>query len=990
MRLLKLTIILILLHNCVRDPSNDIEFTDEPEVGIPESPEDPTSSPTSPGSLHYPLSGKSYSHLRLLREQMTEDYFFSPSNYNDNPKLSHTICSEQPYKVFQIGSQGIIVTTGTTDQVGSFTGWVPEDKEVLIEIPECGLKCVAKAGESNLICDPYMDAVIKYFERELDLTLLDSQFDKVPIASLITAATMILKIDTFQRADFRFSSHLALCRKSSENDDCTLKLMENSSIKSFLHLTKGLIIHDNIDQQGIPLHHARAYEEVFNFAYMIDTITALGMSLNITDDLLRDLNVETFSPSLPVKIAEDAKNTLLTTLQGNEDSLFHHSHAECVQIIRTTSHKTEQVSYFSPTIDPALLLLDATVANICPNYTKFPYCNEELADSSTCISNYLVFMDDYPQSSPLIITLGLDKLIHLTDSMQKSTPSKFSLKQIQSLGKELFSLPNLSSDELDGLLITLSNFPTYHLLKNQTVEINTSINENPRGLSSFEVVAHTIPFPGEVKKVPLFCEIPDLMNGHLGSNRIFCTRPADYSFSFDQYTLINGSPQSYMLSFDQLSSKQGIYRVLYPNGLPVKVEGQLLLVQEINPAHSTCKQEESEPLSHMMEIHGKQGIAVFQKVLIICKEFNFINKDKNYRLTAGNKLTSLIEGEPHQFSTVVLPSIDQKPSQQQLCIFDPGQAMKKGEILDAQIELVYCHEDHPRDLLYYLTTFGSSAEEDKLPLIPISFLNHLPIFRDSRNPHPILHEIPAPEILNKVLQLPISFLTNHLTPTQLEDIRTFRHEGVSSILHENNQDLAIFSPYYDDFNQDQEWNCMQMDETTDGEYSYLSQLTYCSLKKSKMEQVFAMLPPSVIGFFNQNPDLLGLSGTEIPQPFPDPDVINEFGAYIFSCLDGSRPSKINLDDLQGAGHTCGDTSQTIRIRNIYAKPNTTSSLSPKALLRQSLFAYRFLSFNKAILETKKQFAPIDAIALYASFLNQNRIDDYNSQLSHFIQKLFPK
>ncbi|MDH5716307.1 MAG: DUF4215 domain-containing protein [Spirochaetia bacterium] len=115
-----------------------------------------------------------------------------------------TPCSGS-YGVYSIGGDGTALSSGTLSADGSFASDAPITDEVVVQFAACGtasfpaMKCLGKAGESGLICDPLSNGIIMALEYALDPTGVvtvetSADFKGLEIYTLVKALGDIVRV----------------------------------------------------------------------------------------------------------------------------------------------------------------------------------------------------------------------------------------------------------------------------------------------------------------------------------------------------------------------------------------------------------------------------------------------------------------------------------------------------------------------------------------------------------------------------------------------------------------------------------------------------------------------------------------------------------------------------------------------------------------------------------------------------------------------------
>lgn len=127
-------------------------------------------------------------------------------------KFSQNLCAGAPWSMSYVGGGGSAIATGTADSNAEFSvPSVPKGNEGIITFSgaSCTQRCLVKAGDAGIVCNPVADAVVGAFESALSKSITDATFADVKLAKIGAAIQQAAEGDS--AAVSAFNADIATC-----------------------------------------------------------------------------------------------------------------------------------------------------------------------------------------------------------------------------------------------------------------------------------------------------------------------------------------------------------------------------------------------------------------------------------------------------------------------------------------------------------------------------------------------------------------------------------------------------------------------------------------------------------------------------------------------------------------------------------------------------------------------------------------------------------
>ncbi len=973
-------LVLIILTACIKNQSSPEQQQPKEETSNPPNNKPaPLPSPHLVEDTQLFISGRAYTQIQIPETNETLETFFSNDINNlSEEEQSAYLCTYSPYKVYQVGSGSTIVSSGSTDVTGSFSSWISDSKEVLIEFEECSLRCLAKPGDSDIKCDPIADAVLNYIEHQNDLSLLDTSLANIQLANLLLSTSEIIRIEMGKRYDYQLSSQLAICRKSPQKQNCLIELMEISSIKSIYPLIELKIQKNLLINKGVTLHDTAAFSDLVSIPKIIELLAGMAINLVIPLDKYENLDPH-----------DDQVNFLSKLIE--RQFTFSNASLLCQSSIVHPNLYTIRHSYYQPRILNFDDWKEKPLASVCPSALP----NNDSIKSKNTIdpTTHLLIASDLNESFsnhlPLnTLEFNYQFLEKISQDISNTSPTYFSPSKVIEL------LEGITSKNLiEKVDLPWQSYPPsiadIHQLFFQT---NKSLLWNITQRTNYSNVLAINPNFDRNRYAPVYCDIPDLMGNTLKSGRINCSKNDDYQFEYDKTPPKKGSPNTFLLARGLYSlSYQNLYQLIRKNGLPLQINHRPLMVtdnleicdKENSPPQEPTHQEpmHQEPTPQELTIMQKSwdGTTINQDVLVLCHDFS------SYQMKKKSPIKGPMISINHQEKQYNLPTLihtngtTQLIDDQQICLYTSKQALYKNIIDYSSFQFKECVDNKEKESLtsfelnsepphqkssdyqkFYLAIIPSDQERTSYIAIPIDSTLFTPITRKVKS-KTIQNEYQ--EHFASVLTIPLSVIKKLNSGFLLIDTQhkhtLFYHQENTNYRH----------PFYDDLDNNQEWSCNWPSERIENEN--LDEEATCKLYKSTMEKSFYTVPPDLLKLLNELPHLAGSVLTEISLEQPTESILKKYWTTGLSCLNGNKPTFIDINNIKGNKHGCDGEydgeDKTLRIRNLKAKYNGPLIITPKSTTVQLLYTFKEHALLKQIIPEQQQFNFLEIVSLYISY-----------------------
>ena len=188
-------------------------------TSTPKTPSSPASNEAKIGVTGYIRGAQNTMHQRLNRS-IASDQFMATANS----------CTSGSFSVVYVGGGGEIVQTGTFDNGQFVINPSPISKELIVTFlchDGKTLRCLAKPGDSGILCDPVADAILAAFESGLQKSLTSADFDNKPISNV--AHSIVEAVQTDSSASETLKLAIQNCKNSSSDvADCYKRAIINS------------------------------------------------------------------------------------------------------------------------------------------------------------------------------------------------------------------------------------------------------------------------------------------------------------------------------------------------------------------------------------------------------------------------------------------------------------------------------------------------------------------------------------------------------------------------------------------------------------------------------------------------------------------------------------------------------------------------------------------------------------------------------------------
>lgn len=196
-----------------------------------------TTSIVSSSSLLAGLEGKDFS-------RSISAFSSSPPFLGGMTEAISDDCANAEWEMYYIGEGDVPAANGNSAADGSFTiPTVPEGKEAIV-VFSCASseqKCLAKAGDSGLLCNAVADGVVGALEASFGQALTDDDYKGKSIAKVASAIVESTKTDSSDTESLK--SAITTCKavtNANDKKNCYKSAMEASSLSGTLDVVKTL------------------------------------------------------------------------------------------------------------------------------------------------------------------------------------------------------------------------------------------------------------------------------------------------------------------------------------------------------------------------------------------------------------------------------------------------------------------------------------------------------------------------------------------------------------------------------------------------------------------------------------------------------------------------------------------------------------------------------------------------------------------------------